>query len=64
MDVRMREVPAQVVVTEQRMVDQQSLEGWLPEAMARLHDCGEHGGRDGGAAVFAATMSATSRFSS
>src|ERR1700728_4529881 len=37
MDVRMREVPAQVVVTEQRMVDQQSLERWLPEAMARVH---------------------------
>ena len=36
MDVRMREVPAQVVVTEQRMVDQQSLERWLPEAMARV----------------------------
>ena len=36
MDVRMREVPAQVVVTEQRMVDQQSLERWLPEAMAIL----------------------------
>ena len=37
MDVQMREVPAQVVVTEQRMVDQQSLEWWLPEAMARVH---------------------------
>ena len=37
MDVRVREVPAQVVVTEQRMVDQQSLERWLPEAMARVH---------------------------
>jgi hypothetical protein len=37
MDVRMREVPAQVVVTEQRMVSQQSLERWLPEAMARVH---------------------------
>ena len=36
-DVRMREVPAQVVVTEQRMVDQQSLKRWLPEAMARVH---------------------------
>ena len=33
----MREVPAQVVVTEQRMVNQQSLERWLPEAMARVH---------------------------
>jgi hypothetical protein len=37
MDVQLREVPAQVVVTEQRMVDQQSLERWLPEAMARVH---------------------------
>jgi hypothetical protein len=37
MDVRMREVPAQVVVTGQRMVDQQSLPRWLPEAMARVH---------------------------
>ena len=55
MDVRMREVPAQVVVTEQRMVDQQSLERWLPEAMARVHKtAGEHGGRDGGAALSAA----------
>jgi hypothetical protein len=37
MDVRMREVPAQVVVTEQRMVDQESLERWLPGAMTRVH---------------------------
>jgi hypothetical protein len=37
MDVQMREVPGQVVVTEQRMVDQEALEGWLPEAMARVH---------------------------
>jgi hypothetical protein len=37
MDVRMREVPEQIVVTEQRMVDQESLERWLPEAMARVH---------------------------
>src|SRR5580693_8551338 len=36
MDVRMREVPGQVVVTEQRMVDQEALERWLPEAMARV----------------------------
>jgi hypothetical protein len=36
MDVRVREVPAQVVVTERRMVDQQSLQRWLPEAMARV----------------------------
>jgi len=37
MDVRMREVPGQVVVTEQRMVGQEALERWLPEAMARVH---------------------------
>ena len=37
MDVRMRDVPAQVVVTEQRMVDQESLQGWLPGAMGRVH---------------------------
>lgn len=37
MDVRMREVPEQTVVTEQRMVDQQALEQWLPEAMPRVH---------------------------
>src|ERR1700729_1982445 len=37
MDVRMREVPGQAVVTEQRMVDQEALERWLPEAMARVH---------------------------
>ena len=36
MDVRMREVPEQNVVTEQRMVDQEALERWLPEAMARV----------------------------
>ena len=37
MDVRMREVPEQVVVTEQRMVDQKALEQWLPGAMSRVH---------------------------
>ena len=37
MGVRMREVPEQTVVTEQRMVDQEALERWLPEAMARVH---------------------------
>lgn len=37
MDVRMREVPEQIVVTEQRMVDQKALEQWLPGAMARVH---------------------------
>jgi hypothetical protein len=37
MDVRLREVPEQIVITEQRMVDQQELERWLPGAMARVH---------------------------
>jgi effector-binding domain-containing protein len=37
MDVQMREVPEQAVVTEERMVDQESLQRWLPEAMARVH---------------------------
>jgi effector-binding domain-containing protein len=37
MDVRMREVPEQTVVTEQRMVDQKALEQWLSEAMPRVH---------------------------
>lgn len=37
MDVELREVPEQIVVTEQRMVDQAGLEKWLPEAMPRVH---------------------------
>ena len=37
MDIRMREVPEQIVVTEQRMVDQKALEQWLPGAMSRVH---------------------------
>jgi hypothetical protein len=45
MDVLMREVPEQVVVTEQRMVDQEALQRWLPEAMGRVHKAaGEAGG--------------------
>src|SRR5262249_23475535 len=36
-DVRMRDVPEQMVVTEQGMVDQTELEKWLPGAMARVH---------------------------
>lgn len=36
MDVLMRDVPEQVVVTEQRMVDQAALESWLPGAMSRV----------------------------
>jgi effector-binding domain-containing protein len=36
MDVLVREVPEQTVVTEQRMVDQAALESWLPGAMSRV----------------------------
>lgn len=36
MDVQMRDVPEQTVITEQRMVDQAALEGWLPGAMSRV----------------------------
>ncbi len=36
MDVLMRDVPEQVVITEQRMVDQAALESWLPGAMSRV----------------------------
>jgi hypothetical protein len=36
MDVQLRDVPEQVVVTEQRMVDQAALERWLPGAMSRV----------------------------
>lgn len=37
MDVLLRDVPEQTVITEQRMVDQAALEAWLPGAMARVH---------------------------
>src|SRR5215469_8591650 len=36
MDIRVREVPEQMVITEQRMVDQAALEAWLPGAMSRV----------------------------
>ena len=36
MDILVREVPEQTVVTEQRMVDQAALEGWLSGAMSRV----------------------------
>jgi effector-binding domain-containing protein len=36
MDVLVRDVPEQVVITEQRMVDQAALERWLPGAMSRV----------------------------
>jgi hypothetical protein len=49
MDVRTREVPEQVVVTEQRMVDQEALQRWLPEAMGRVHKAaGDAGGSTAG----------------
>jgi hypothetical protein len=37
MDVRMRDVPEQTIVTEQRVVDQAGLEKWLPDGMSRVH---------------------------
>jgi effector-binding domain-containing protein len=36
MDVLVRDVPEQIVITEQRMVDQAALEAWLPGAMSRV----------------------------
>jgi hypothetical protein len=36
MDVLVRDVPEQTVITEQRMVDQAGLEDWLPGAMFRV----------------------------
>jgi effector-binding domain-containing protein len=35
-DVHLRDVPEQTVITEQRMVDQAALESWLPGAMSRV----------------------------
>jgi hypothetical protein len=41
-EIKVREVPEQVVVMEQRMVDQAALQAWLPGAMARvLHAAGD-----------------------
>jgi hypothetical protein len=37
MEILLRNVPEQVVITEQRTVDQAALEGWLPGAMSRVH---------------------------
>src|SRR5215472_3311293 len=37
MYVQLRDVPEQLVITEQRMVDQSALEAWLPGAMSRVH---------------------------
>ena len=36
MEIKVREVPEQRVVSEQRMVDQAALEAWLPGAMTRV----------------------------
>lgn len=36
MNILVRDVPEQVVITEQRMVDQAALERWLPGAMSRV----------------------------
>jgi hypothetical protein len=36
MDVLLRDVPEQVVITEQRVADQAALKAWLPGAMARV----------------------------
>jgi effector-binding domain-containing protein len=36
MDVLTRDVPEQMVISEQRMVDQAALERWLPGAMSRV----------------------------
>jgi hypothetical protein len=38
MDVLMRDVPEQVVVSEQAMVDQAALGAWLSGAMSRVHE--------------------------
>jgi hypothetical protein len=35
-EIKLREVPEQLVVVEQLMVDQAALEAWLPGAMARV----------------------------
>jgi len=44
-DIKTRDVPEQVVVTEQRSVAQKELEEWLPGAMSRVHrSAGELGG--------------------
>jgi effector-binding domain-containing protein len=37
MEILLRNVPEQAVITEQRMVDQAALESWLPGAMSRVH---------------------------
>ncbi|MGI9005312.1 MAG: hypothetical protein ACR2FU_03785 [Streptosporangiaceae bacterium] len=48
MDVLLRDVPEQRAVTEQRLVDQQALEAWLPGAMSRVHEAaGAAGARSG-----------------
>ncbi|HEV8570715.1 MAG TPA: GyrI-like domain-containing protein [Actinoplanes sp.] len=43
-EVRLRDVPEQHVVTETRSVDQAALEAWLPGAMARVADAARQAG--------------------
>ena len=43
-EVRLRDVPEQHVVTETRSVDQAALEAWLPGAMARVADAARQSG--------------------
>jgi hypothetical protein len=47
-DVQLRDVPEQLMVTEQRMVDQAGLEEWLPGAMARVAKAAEDFGGPAG----------------
>jgi hypothetical protein len=42
-EISVRDVPEQVVVLEQRMVDQAALEAWLPGAMKRVLDAAGQG---------------------
>jgi hypothetical protein len=51
-EVRLRDVPEQRVVTETRSVDQAALEAWLPGAMARVADAARQAGGPLGAAAW------------
>jgi hypothetical protein len=51
-DVKLREVPELLVVTEQRSVDQSQLVEWLPGAMARMATAAEAFGGVVGSAAF------------
>ncbi|HEY7198885.1 MAG TPA: hypothetical protein VIC57_01680 [Candidatus Dormibacteraeota bacterium] len=51
-DIKTREVPEQLVVTEQRTVTQRELEEWLPGAMGRVHrEAGGFGGVRGSSSM-------------